>query len=111
MEVANSPCPSRERSFESLHDEEAHDPLHEEWVESSQCSMQGALGCTSLSQSEKDWVSKELLQHQSDAIGKWIVKKPKSLKHKLPRRDKDENLLLKKWCCNATKECHCKAEL
>eukprot|EP00963_Diacronema_lutheri_P012539 scaffold1808_cov618-Pavlova_lutheri.AAC.1 len=73
--------------------------------------MQGALGCTSLSQSEKDWVSKELLQHQSDAIGKWIVKKRKSLKHKLPRRDKDENLLLKNWCCNATKKCHCKAEL
>ena len=97
--------------FESIEDEGSHDLADEKWVEKSQCSMEGALGCTSLSPMEKDWVSRELLQHRRDAIGKWIVKKPKSPKHKLPCRDRDGNLLLKKWCCNASKKCHCKAEV
>ena len=66
------------------------------WIETSQCHLEESVDCASLSQAEKDWTSNELKQHQEDAIRKWIVKKPKSLKQKLPHRDKDGNLVLKK---------------
>ena len=88
-----------------------HHGSNDSWIETSQCHLEESVDCASLSQAEKDWTSNELKQHQEDAIGKWIVKKPKSLKQKLPRRDKDGNLVLKKWCCNASKKCLCPAEV
>lgn len=81
------------------------------WIESAKCLEDSEEGCTFLSQSEEDWLSKELSHLQSDGIGKWVVKRPKNPMQKLPRRDQHGTLILRRWHCNAAKKCSCHVEV
>lgn len=86
-------------------------PFLDTWVESAKSTEGLEGGCTFISKSETAWLDKELARLQSDSISKWLVKRPKGPMQKLPRRDRNGTLVLKRWYCNAANKCGCLAEV
>eukprot|EP00963_Diacronema_lutheri_P002251 scaffold152_cov492-Pavlova_lutheri.AAC.1 len=83
-----------------------------DWLLQSECLIEQAKGCTSLSTHEEEWLGNALSETQPDKLGVWVKKTSKGKKKsKLPRSTQDNCLLLRRWSCNASKNCGCKAEV
>lgn len=69
-------------------------------------------GLCMLSEGEESWLEEALSKAQPDALGGWLKKTSKGRKKgKLPRLTQEKCLILRRWLCNASRNCGCKAEV